>query len=546
MALLFADNFQNWNREQAHMLDGVYAEAYDQIGTVAIGNDPDPAIGSNGDALVTYGSLTSYLRWTNPGGAIATMGVGVRLWMNNLPFGRAQDATPIMFFRNNAGSTIAGWGVDSDGSIYVAGSSITGTGPSIIASSSTPVLTARTFNHIETKITQGGAGASAIEIRVNGVTVINATGLSFSSTSNISSVLLGSVGEVSFYNALPYWKDLVVWDTSGTQNNDFMGSVLVYTLIPDGTVASPWTRSDITQTADNLVDDTDTNPDTTWISADYVTNLALQSETLDNASWTKTGVSVTTNVSNDGDGAATLDRLTEDTNNTEHGVSQSYTYLVAENHVLQADVRDNGAGFARLSMNDGTTDYGVNFNLTDGTTAGITGGATGQAEDLGGGLWRLKVKADIAVAAAGNFKVLALDTHAGSATYTGDGSSGIEVGRVVLAQRNEFTNMYVATTTTAANGTETDPTEFSMTNLPPDIVSVKGLISFARARKSDGGDGNIQVAINSNGSDDLGADHPITPAYAYWYDVSELSPDTGVSYTPLEVDAITLKVDRTL
>ena len=87
---------------------------------------------------------------------------------------------------------------------------------------------------------------------------------------------------------------------------------------------------------------------------------------------------------------------------------------------------------------------------------------------------------------------------------------------------------------------------FTLSDLPADVTSVRGLISLVRAKKTDGGDGNLQVSLQSNSVDDLGADRPITTADTYWWDVSELSPDTGVAWTPAEVDAAKIKIDRTL
>jgi len=87
--------------------------------------------------------------------------------------------------------------------------------------------------------------------------------------------------------------------------------------------------------------------------------------------------------------------------------------------------------------------------------------------------------------------------------------------------------------------------EFEIQNLPPDITSVRALLTFARARKVDGGDGNLQTGLTGTLTD-FGADNPITSAFTYWWDVSELSPDTGSAWTPVEVDAVKLRIDRTI
>lgn len=86
----------------------------------------------------------------------------------------------------------------------------------------------------------------------------------------------------------------------------------------------------------------------------------------------------------------------------------------------------------------------------------------------------------------------------------------------------------------------------TLENLDADIVSVRGLQTMARAKKSDGGDAKMQVSLLSNGDEDLGADHSVTTAFKYWWDISELDPDTGALWNPVAVNAATIKVNRTL
>lgn len=89
------------------------------------------------------------------------------------------------------------------------------------------------------------------------------------------------------------------------------------------------------------------------------------------------------------------------------------------------------------------------------------------------------------------------------------------------------------------------PFELTLNNLPPDIVSVRALISVVRARKIDGGDGDLQTGLKGTATD-LGTNRPVTVAFKYSFDVSELSPDTSAPWTPVQVDAATLVADRTL
>jgi hypothetical protein len=87
---------------------------------------------------------------------------------------------------------------------------------------------------------------------------------------------------------------------------------------------------------------------------------------------------------------------------------------------------------------------------------------------------------------------------------------------------------------------------FELEDLPPDIISVKGLMTVVRAIKSASGDAQMQVSLVSNGDEDTGTDRPVTVAQTFWTDVSELDPDTGAAWTPAAVNAAKLKIDRTL
>jgi hypothetical protein len=87
----------------------------------------------------------------------------------------------------------------------------------------------------------------------------------------------------------------------------------------------------------------------------------------------------------------------------------------------------------------------------------------------------------------------------------------------------------------------------SLTNLPVDVTSVRALLPICRSVKTDGGDCNLQVGLTPNNTDwDDGADNPLTTAYTFRYDVSELSPDTAAPWTPTEVNAAYVRLDRTL
>lgn len=88
--------------------------------------------------------------------------------------------------------------------------------------------------------------------------------------------------------------------------------------------------------------------------------------------------------------------------------------------------------------------------------------------------------------------------------------------------------------------------EMSMSDVPTDVTSVRGVITVFRGLKTDGGDARVQVSLKSAASYDAGADHAITPTATYWWDVSEEDPNTASPWTPGTFNDALLKIERTL
>lgn len=86
----------------------------------------------------------------------------------------------------------------------------------------------------------------------------------------------------------------------------------------------------------------------------------------------------------------------------------------------------------------------------------------------------------------------------------------------------------------------------TLSDLPADVTSVKGIMSIVRAKKTDGGDGNLQMGFVSAMNTDLGSDRPITAAFTYWRDFSEEDPDTNQPWLPSAVNDMNLQFDRTI
>ena len=270
MAIIWADfpsgQLGLYGTSTANMLNGVWAEIVipsNHTGTVTLVNDPDPNIAGSGTVLRTRsgGSVSGSVgpRFALPSPA-NTEGIGLRLWMSALP--QNNSTTPFVAFRNGANATLFAIKILSTGAIEARSTQTTG--GTLYGTTTGPVVTANSYNHIEVK---GLADASAgtIEVRVNGVTVLNLTGLD-TGTGPIAQFLFG------YYNITTgnpadnaYWKDVVFWDTSGAEGNDFQGSVAVHDLYTDADISLNWTPS-TGSTGWDLIDETTPN-DTDYIQA---------------------------------------------------------------------------------------------------------------------------------------------------------------------------------------------------------------------------------------------------------------------------------------
>ncbi|MBA3831663.1 MAG: hypothetical protein H0X34_07180 [Chthoniobacterales bacterium] len=90
------------------------------------------------------------------------------------------------------------------------------------------------------------------------------------------------------------------------------------------------------------------------------------------------------------------------------------------------------------------------------------------------------------------------------------------------------------------------PSIVTLADLPINVTSVRSVMPILRGKKSDGGDGNIQMSLINGGNNAYGADRPMTTAFTYWWDIMHLDPATGNQYTPAGLDTTTLQFNRTI
>lgn len=160
-------------------------------------------------------------------------------------------------------------------------------------------------------------------------------------------------------------------------------------------------------------------------------NSMLQSDTLDNASWSKSAATVTANAATSPDGTATADAIVENTANSPHSIIQNgtRTSAIADLCTYGYFKRGSGTRDIRLVAGNNGTNYSVCiFNLQSGVMGSVSnvGTATnGRAYmvDCGNG-WYFCCVVSRAVAATtitSEFDLI----NSGNVSYTGDGSSSV-------------------------------------------------------------------------------------------------------------------------
>jgi hypothetical protein len=229
MTIQHMDNFSMYGTNKALLLNGVYAEATQAFETFGLAADPDGS-----------GGITPYFQCNNAtmpllrfvlSSAQSICGWCVRLWLDFLP--DADNHVPqVMSWRNAGNGEMAHLQVETTGRL-------TWTDGVTTITTTNPVVSANGWYHIEAKYTTSGTGA--IEIRVEGLQVISQVGLGYAGHSAVYQVSSYYSGTNFSPSLIMRLKDYVIWDGAGTLNNDFLGAVIVYGLLPLSDVALNWT-----------------------------------------------------------------------------------------------------------------------------------------------------------------------------------------------------------------------------------------------------------------------------------------------------------------
>ena len=177
------------------------------------------------------------------------------------------------------------------------------------------------------------------------------------------------------------------------------------------------------------------------------TNELLQSNTFDNASWTKTRATLTGGQSGY-DGSSDAWAFVDDTNNSTHLLYQPLSSLGAEVATMSVYAKSGAVNFIAFRFEGAAVDYAY-FDLANGTLGTIDSDyIEARITDVGGGWYRCE--ATRVLAASGNQAIILPAQTDNDPTYAGAGTTAIYI-QDAQVELGLIATSVIETTTTAVS-----------------------------------------------------------------------------------------------
>lgn len=220
MALIFADGFDHYGPSVSRMLDGVYASM--EGVTISAAAARTGTYGVSIQAVYNDSGMRRVLPNLR-----AVVGIGFAFNLNVLPNG--DEGLALAQFLSASGATIITLTVRPTGAVQCRRGGRSG----VVLAESGPVIRAGSYQHFECEAVFNGV-SSAIEVRINGVTVLSDVSLDFGASQCAQVYIGGCYGYPKTGAAAVIMRldDLYCRDDLDDELDDFVGDQKVYTRMP--------------------------------------------------------------------------------------------------------------------------------------------------------------------------------------------------------------------------------------------------------------------------------------------------------------------------
>jgi hypothetical protein len=180
------------------------------------------------------------------------------------------------------------------------------------------------------------------------------------------------------------------------------------------------------------------------------TNLCLQSEDMNSATWGKVNGTISNNFGTSPDGTTNADKFVEDSASSGKYFRQANLITIANSTVYTWSVyaKADGRNFCSVQGDTSSGFLGTaSFDLLNGTVGAVTAGTTATIQSVGSGWYRLAVTStSTGTGVRPGFLLRTNATGTATQSYQGDGVSGVLFWGAQL-EAGSFATSYIPTTT---------------------------------------------------------------------------------------------------